>query len=202
MSVSSKQYQLWSSWAALVVLVVLMANQEYVFESIEGDTHVFRYASRVLIGMSLIGLISARVAWLLRGSPRGMMPAIKMHLAFVGMLLGFIGVVFFAFFVAEVNSKGFEIRRGVCGLSVRQAEFANIKRIRLLWERHNARRSGNRPYFYLLCEKNDGTDTKMYVSGDRIMRTVAGQILERVGEHGIPVSKPHGADVSRWFAGK
>jgi len=138
--VFSKQYQLWSSWAALVVLVALIANQEFVFESIEGDTHSFRYHSRVLICMSLIGLVSARVAWLLRGSIRGLMSALRMHLVFVGMLVGFLNVVFFPFFVAEVNPKGFEIRRGVCGLSVHQAEFENIKRIRLLWER---RRSGH-----------------------------------------------------------
>jgi len=197
--VSSKQYQLWSSWVALIVLVVLIANQEFVFESIEGDTHSFRYHSRVLICMSLIGLVSARMAWLLRGSIRGLMSALRMHLVFIGMLVGFLNVVFSAFFVAEVNPKCFEIRHGVCGLSVHQADFANIKRIRLLWERRNSGQSGMVSYYYLLCEKKDGTDTRLSVSGDPIMRAVTAQILEKAAEHGIPVSMPHGADVNSWY---
>jgi len=202
-SVSAKQFHLWSSWSVLLVLVIVLGmstNQEWIHETVKDDTHVFKYDSSILVCLGLIGLVSARVLWLLRGSPRGMVSAIKMHLACVGVLCGFISV-FFAFFVAEVNSKGFEIRRGLGGLGVSQAEFANVKRVRLTWERHNEGRSGIVSHYYLLCEKKEGADTKLLVSGDRIMRTVAAQILERVAEYDIPVSKPYGADISMWHAG-
>lgn len=204
MSVSAKQFQLWSLWSVLLVLVIVLGvstNQEWIHETIEGETHVFKYDSSVLACLGVLGLVCARVLWLLRGSPQGMVSAIKMHLAFVGVLGGFISVVFFAFFVAEVNSKGFKIHRGLGGLSVRQVEFANVKRVRLIWERHNEGRSGMVSSYYLLCEKKEGADTKLLVSSDRIMRTVAAQILESVAEYGIPVSKPHGADISMWHAG-
>ncbi len=95
---------------------------------------------------------------------------------------------------AVVDDTHFSLRTGIWGLTaVHEVKFADLTRIRLISEESTGRRGRKRTDYYLLCERKDGTSSKVPL-GNKVAETAAPHLVERAQALNIPIVDETGAN--------
>jgi len=163
--------------------VVLSGASGCVHESSDGPTRTFTYELWVPASVLIGGLAAAPAGWFLRKSSA----RFGWGLLFVAP----IAAIFFApsLFLdrAVVDDNTFSLRTGIWGLTaVHEVRFDDLKTVRIIAEETSGRNGSKRKNYYLICERIDGSTSKVPVNNN-VAQAAAPRFLEKIADRGIPI---------------
>lgn len=170
----------WFRWFLCSVPVFALAG--CVQHTASDGVDTFGYEPWVPLAAAVAGIVAAPVGWVVR-----------QHSARFGwglLVLSPIGVFLFAPSLwrdrVTVDDRGFHSRTGIWGLTaVHDVQFDDLRTLKIVSEKSRGR-SGSRINYYFMCERKSGEVVKVPVNNE-VSRAGAALILQRVGDHGIPI---------------
>ncbi len=154
-----------------------------VQESDADGARVYTYEMWVPTSVLLLGLAAGPVGFAMRERSG--------RLGWGLMIAGPVAAFFFAPSLFRdrvvVANDGFHVRSGIWGLTaVHSVKFADLQRIRITSETSRTRRGGKRTNYYFVCERKDGSVSKVPVSGT-ISEAASEQMLLHAIAYGVPI---------------
>lgn len=150
----------------------------------EGVTRTISCQWWVPWSMLVGGVIAAVAGWFLREFKE----RYGWGLLILGLLAVIVGAPTYFRERVVVDDSKFSMRSGIWGLSMHEVAYAGLERVRSGSERSGGSRTRQTNY-YLLCERKDGTSTKIPVDS-ALARAAVPHFLQRVQTLGVVIVVP------------
>lgn len=178
-----------SARAGLLALPLLLLTG-CVKERTTGNETMFSYELWVPAAMLLGGAAAAPLGWALREKSG--------RLGWGLMIGGVVAAIGFGptYFLdrIEVSPDHFLVRDGMVGMATTyDVKFADVKAAHMTTETTRGRRGRKSTKAYLVCDRKDGSSTKVPLNG-RLAEAAVIPIMAQLVDHKIPISDETGGE--------